>query len=81
MPSTSATSLHKVVALWSVLIFASFVIQIGKAASTQPVSLSESFDNEKAALRQLWPVLDFKKNVVRVYYGGRGSQIPWFPSL
>jgi hypothetical protein len=59
--------------LSSVLIFAIFLeIQVVEAVSTstQTVSLSKSIDNEKTVLRQLWPVLDLGKNVVRVYYGG-----------
>jgi hypothetical protein len=58
--------------LWWVLIFASSRIQEVEAASrsTQLVSPSESVDNEKAFLKQLWPVLDRGEKVGRIYYRG-----------
>jgi hypothetical protein len=58
--------------LWLAPIIASSPVQEVKAASpsTQPVSLSDSVDNEKVFLKQLWPVLDQGEKVGRIYYGG-----------
>jgi hypothetical protein len=71
----------RIIALWAafgwVLIFASSRgIQEVKAASpsTQVVSPYESVGNEKAFLRQLWPMLDHGEKVGRVYYRGRCLQ-------
>lgn len=58
--------------LWCALIFASSRIQEVEAASptTQRVSPSESVENEKAFLNQLWPALDHGEKVGRIYYRG-----------